>query len=192
MLDECRLPVLQAQRIDHALSLHAAQAGFDDFPLAGVDHDRNTGDVGFAHDEVEEASHGFFAFENALVHVDVDDLRAVLHLLPRHFQGLDVVAALDQSAEPGGACDVRTFADIDEQRVRGDFKGFEAAESQVSRPHRRPAWFQVPDAAGDLANVGRRGAAAPSHHVDHAPPGEVLDDVCHRFRRLIVFAEFVG
>ena len=32
---------------------------------------------------LQEAHHGGFRIEHALVHVDVDDLRAVLHLLAR-------------------------------------------------------------------------------------------------------------
>ena len=38
-------------------------------------------DVGLAGDELEEAVHGRDAVDHALVHVDVDDLRAVLDLL---------------------------------------------------------------------------------------------------------------
>ena len=46
-----------------------------------VDHDRHAGDVGLGGDQVEERRHRLLAVEQALVHVDVDDLRAVLDLL---------------------------------------------------------------------------------------------------------------
>ena len=50
----------------------------------------------------------------AFVHVDVDHLRAVLHLLARDFDGGGIVAGHDQFLEARGAGDVGAFADIDE------------------------------------------------------------------------------
>jgi hypothetical protein len=52
-----------------------------------------------------------------LVHVDVDDLRAVLDLLARHLQRCGVVAVLDQLAEARRAGDVGALADVDERNV---------------------------------------------------------------------------
>jgi hypothetical protein len=49
--------------------------------LRGVDHDRHAGDVRLRGDQVEEGDHRLDGVEHALVHVDVDDLRAVLDLL---------------------------------------------------------------------------------------------------------------
>ena len=66
-------------------------------------------------DQLEEPVHRGDAVDHALVHVDVDDLRAGLDLLRGHRQGGVVVAVLDQLAEPGGAGDVGALADVDEQ-----------------------------------------------------------------------------
>ena len=55
-----------------------------------------------------------FAIEHALVHVDVEDVGAVLDLLARHFQRGIIIAGLDQLAEFGGAGDVGPLADHDE------------------------------------------------------------------------------
>jgi hypothetical protein len=52
--------------------------------------------------------------QQALVHVDVDDLGAVFDLLTRdHDRGL-VIIRLDQLAEPRRTGDVGPLADIDE------------------------------------------------------------------------------
>jgi hypothetical protein len=49
-------------------------------------------DVGLGRDEVEEGGHRLLGIEQALVHVDVDDLRAVLHLLARDGERGRIVA----------------------------------------------------------------------------------------------------
>ncbi len=64
------------------------QAGLDHLPLRAVDHDRHARDLGLAGDQIEEADHRRLRIEHRLVHVDVDDLRAVLDLLPRHARAL--------------------------------------------------------------------------------------------------------
>jgi hypothetical protein len=51
-----------------------------------VDHDRHARDLGLAGDQLQEALHRRGAVEHRLVHVDVDDLRAVLDLLAGHRQ----------------------------------------------------------------------------------------------------------
>ena len=60
------------------------------------------GDVRLAGDQVEEFFHGGFRIEHALVHVDVDDLGAVLDLLAGHIEGF-VVAPRDQAGEGLGS-----------------------------------------------------------------------------------------
>ena len=84
--------------------------------LRGVDHQRHPGDVRLAGDQLEEAVHRGDAVDHALVHVDVDDLRAGLDLLAGDRQRGGVVALLDQPAEPGRPGDVGALADVDEQR----------------------------------------------------------------------------
>jgi hypothetical protein len=115
-------------RVDDALALDAAQAGLDHFPLGGVDHDRHAGDVGLAGDQVEEAHHGGLAVQHGLVHVDVDDLGAVLHLLARDRQRLLELAGQDHAGEGLGAGDVGAFADVDEQAARADGDGLQAGQ----------------------------------------------------------------
>jgi hypothetical protein len=72
---------------------------------------------------LQEAHHGRLRIEHRLVHVDVDDLRAVLHLLPRHGQRIVVAAFEDHAGEGFGAGDVGALANVDEQAVVGDVEG---------------------------------------------------------------------
>ena len=64
-----------------------------------VDHHRHAGDVGLGGDEVEELDHRLLGVDQALVHVDVDDLRAVGDLVARDVERGGVVAGGDQLAE---------------------------------------------------------------------------------------------
>ena len=55
--------------------------------------------------------------EQAFVHIDVDDLRAIGHLIARHFERGGVIARGDQLAEFRRARDIGALADIDEGDV---------------------------------------------------------------------------
>jgi hypothetical protein len=104
--------LFHADGIHNALALDAAQAGLDDRPLAAVDHDGHTGDVWLRCDQVQKTHHGGKAIEHGLVHVDVDDLCAVFHLLPRNGQGLLVLAVQNHAGKGFGAGDVGALADV--------------------------------------------------------------------------------
>src|SRR3546814_8582643 len=79
---------------------------------------RHAGDVRLGGDQLEKGGHGVNRVEQAFVHVDVDYLRAVLHLLARDFDGGGIVAGHDQLLELGRSGDVGAFADIDETGAR--------------------------------------------------------------------------
>ena len=72
----------QRNRIDDALALQALQPGLDDLPLRGVHHERHFGDFRLACQQLQKARHRGDAVDHALVHADVEDVRAVLDLLP--------------------------------------------------------------------------------------------------------------
>ena len=106
--------LLHADRIDDALALDAAQPRLDHLPLGAVHHDRHAGDVGLAGDQVQKAHHGGLAVQHGLVHIDVDDLRTVFHLLASHCQGLLKLAVQDHAGEGFGAGDIGALADVHE------------------------------------------------------------------------------
>jgi hypothetical protein len=73
------------------------------------------------------------AIDHALVHVDVDELRAALHLAARDIERGIVVAGRDQLAELGRAGDVRALPDVNEIRVQRQRERLEARQPQMTR-----------------------------------------------------------
>ena len=125
-------PFLHADGVDDGLALDAAQTGLDHLPLGAVHHDRHLGNVRLAGDQVQEAHHRRLAVQHGLVHVDVDDLCAVLHLLARHGQRFLVLVVQDQARKGLGAGDVGALADVDEQMALADGQRLQAGEAHGS------------------------------------------------------------
>ncbi len=61
-------------------------------PLRRVDHERNLGNLGLAPQQLQEARHRGDAVDHSLVHADVENVGAILHLLPRNTYRLFVLA----------------------------------------------------------------------------------------------------
>ena len=192
VLDEGGLALLHGNRIHHRLALQAFQPGLDHREFRRVDHHRHARDVRLGGDQIEEGHHGGFRVEEALVHVDVDDLRAVLHLLARDRQRARIIAGGDQLAELGRAGDVGALADIHERDFRRQRKGFQPGQPQLPRHLGYRARRLARHRLGDRRDMVRRGAAAAADHVDQPGRGEFAEQFGHRLRALVVITEFVG
>ncbi len=192
VMDELLDAFLHADGVDDALALDALEAGFDHFPLGGVDHDRHAGDVRLAGNQIEEGHHGLLRIEHAFVHVDVDHLGAGFHLLQGDFEGFGVVVFADQPGETGGTGDVGTFADVDEQRLAIDGERLQARQTAGLGNVRDLARRVTGHGLGDGFDMPRRGAAAAADDVQEAALGEFFDDFGGLRRQFVVFAEFVG
>ncbi len=83
---------------------------------------------------LQKADHRRLAVEHRLVHVDVDDLRAVFDLLAGDAERLLELVVQDQARERLRPGDVGALADVDEQRVAVDGDRLEAGQF-----HRRHA-----------------------------------------------------
>ena len=114
MLAELLFAFLQRDRVDDALALQALQPGLDHLPLRGVHHEGNLGHFGLAGQQLQEARHGRDAVDHALVHADVDDVGAILDLLPGHAYGFFEFAFLDQPGELRRTGNIGPLADHDE------------------------------------------------------------------------------
>ncbi len=194
VLDEVLLAFLQRDGIDDGLALHALQAGLDDAPLGGVDHQRHFGDIRLGGDQVEELHHRGFAVQHGLVHVDVDHLRAGLHLLLGDFERLVVFAFEDQALELGRAGDVGALADVDEQRVVADVERLQAGQAAALFQVRQLARRHVFQRFGDGLDVRRRSAAAAARDVEEAAGGELLHQARGLLRQFVVagFGQWIG
>ena len=104
----------QRDRIHNAFALQALQPGLDDLPFRGVHHERHLGDFGLARQQLQKARHGRDAVNHALVHADVDDIGAVLDLLPGDAYRFFILALLDQLGELRRTGHVGPLADHDE------------------------------------------------------------------------------
>ena len=142
------LAFLHRDRVDDALALHALQARLDHLPLRAVDHDRHARDLGLAGDQVQEADHRRLRVEHRLVHVDVDDLGAVLDLLAGDAERFLELAVQDQARERLRAGDVGALADVDEKRALADRHRLQAGKLH-GRDHHA--------AAASSLNFGTRG-----------------------------------
>jgi hypothetical protein len=192
MADKRVLALLERDRIDHRLALHAFQSGFDHREFGGVDHQRHAGDVGLRGNEIEKRRHRLLGIEQALVHVDIEDLRAVFDLVARHRQSCRVIAGGDELAEARRAGDVGTLADIHERNGRRQREGFEAGKPQQRRDARNFARRLAGDGGGDGADVIGRSAATTADDIGDAGSGEFADQRRHGLGTLVVMAEFVG
>ena len=102
LVQEFFLAFLEADGIDHGLALEAFQTGFDHGPLGAVHHHRHARDFRFGGDEIEEMGHGLDAVEHSFVEIDVNDLRAVVHLLTGHGQRLLILRRARDHLEKRG------------------------------------------------------------------------------------------
>ncbi len=185
------LAFLEADRVDDALALQALQSRFEHGPLRRIEHDRDARDVRLGRDQVQEAHHRRFRVEHALVHVDVDDLRAARNLLARDVERAVVVLGLDQAPELRRARDVGALAHVHEQAVRPDVERLESAQAAARLDDGRHARRQARDRVRDVLDVLGRRAAATTHDVDE-PAGRVLaHQVGCLARGFVVFAECI-
>ena len=99
--DELVFTFFKRDGVHHGLALNAFQARFDDLPLGRVDHDRYAGDVRLRGNQIQVTDHGRFGIKHAFVHVNVDDLSTVFHLLTGDFQCFVVSFFFNQSFETG-------------------------------------------------------------------------------------------
>ena len=190
--EELFFALLEADRIDDAFALHALQPGLEDRPFRAVDHHRHAGDVGLGGHEVQQAGHHGFAVQQPVVQVDVDDVRAPLHLAPGDGHGLVHPAVAHEPGETPGAGHVGPFADHQKRALGSNDQRLEAAVAGGGLDVRGLARGVLSDRRGDRPDVVRRGPAAAAHDVQPAVGGELAQHLGHLLRCLVVVAKLVG
>ena len=130
--------------------------------------------------------------EQALVHVHVDDLGAVLDLIARDVERGRIVARGHELAEARRAGDIGALADVHERDFRRQREGLQPRQPQPPRHVRDRARRLAGHRLGDRGDMRGRGAAAAAHDVDEAIGGELADELGHVVRALVVIAELVG
>jgi hypothetical protein len=118
---------------------------------------------------LQKLLHGRHGVEHRLVHVDVDDLGAVFHLLARHRQRVVEAAFEDHAREGLGAGDVGALADVHEQRLGADVEGLQARQAQL--------FLESGTARGDQATASAI-AAMCAGVVPQQPPTMFTSPLC--------------
>ena len=191
-LPEGLFAFLQADGIHDAPALDALQAGLDDFPVGAVNHDWHAGDVRLRGNVVQKRGHGLLGIEHGFVHVDVDNLRAVFDLLPRHGKRCFEFAGEDQLGKFGRAGDVGALADVDEARIRPQHQRLEPAETGIALRLRENVRRESAHGLGNRTDVRGCRSAAAAGDVQPAVRCKIAQIGGHRFRRLVKSAERVG
>ncbi len=111
---KCFFANFQRNRVHNALALQALEPGLNHFPLRRVHHEGGFGHFRLAGQQLQEARHRRDAVDHALVHADVDDVGAILHLLPGHADRFFEFAFLHQPGELRRTRDIGPLADHDE------------------------------------------------------------------------------
>ncbi len=129
--------------------------------------------------------------DQALIHVDVDDLRTVFHLIAGDSQRRRVIAGGDQLSEAGRAGDVGTFANVDEGNVLGQHEGFETRKRHEGLVLGNGARLVILDGFGNRPDMLGRRAAATADDVDKTVAGKTLHLARHHLGRFVILPEFV-
>ena len=186
------LSLFQADGVDDALALHALESRLDDLPLRAVDHHRDTGDVGLAGDQVEQAGHRLEPVEHPLIEVDVDQVGAPIDLVAGDLQGRFVVVVENQPGEPFRARDVAPLAHHREVGFGKQGVGVQAREAGARHPRGDDPRTLLPDCPGNRLDVGRGRATAATDDVQPALGGELPEDPRHGLGSLIEASHLVG
>ena len=139
LAQEFLLAFLHRDRVDDRLALDAFESGFDDREFRGIDHHRHARDIRLRGDKVEKLDHRRFRIDQPLVHVDVEDLRAVRDLVARDRERADVVAGRDELSKPRRAGHIGSLANVDEGNVGRERERLEAGEAHQRRDVREPS-----------------------------------------------------
>ena len=130
------LTLLERYGVDDTLALHAFESCGDDIPLGGINHNRYARYFGFACHEIEECGHLLARIKQTVVHIDVDHLRSVLHLLACDGESLIIFLFLDKSEELARTSHIASLAHIDKSHFGSDVEQFQSTE-----PHCR--WLRL-------------------------------------------------
>mmetsp|Transcript_19959 Transcript_19959/g.56092 ORF Transcript_19959/g.56092 Transcript_19959/m.56092 type:complete len:310 (-) Transcript_19959:933-1862(-) len=186
------LALLETDTVRDAASLAVLQALNDDLELGRVHHDGHSCNVRLPRDEAKELAHCGHPVDHGLIYVDVQDLRPVLHLQPRHRHRLLKLPRRNQPREPARARYVAPLTDVTEVEFRGKVQWLHATEPQHLRSGgnrtRRNTIYGLPDGF----DVIRSCATAAANHVDEPILGEALHVPSHRRGALVVAAHRVG
>ncbi len=191
MIQKGFLAFFERDGIDDGLALHAFKTSFDHVPFRTIDHHWHASDVRLSCNQVEILNHDLLAVDQSFIHIDVDDLRAVFHLIAGNNECCRIITSRNQLAKAGRAGNVGALTDIDEGNLFGQRERLKARQAHQWWHVNRLARRMLGDSRSDCANMVRRRATATANHVDEAFTREIFDLRGHCFRAFVVLTEFI-
>ena len=192
LVEELLLANLEGDGVDDSLALSALETGLDDVELGGVNHQRDLSNIGVGGEEVDEAGHGGDTVDETIIHVDVNDHRALLDLLAGNGKGGLVLTLTDEAAELSRTRNVATLTNVGEDNLGGEAEGLEAGEGEHVVASAAGAGDDALHRVADSADVVGAGAAATADDVEPSVAGVLGEGAGHLLRGLIVAAHSVG
>ena len=189
---ELLLAVLKADAVDNRFALHVLQACEQDIPLGRIDHHRYGRDDRIACDKPQVPGHRLDAIEQRIVHVDVDDRRAVLDLLSGYFHGLFKLVVANQIRKGLRTCHVGPFPNHRKPGFWPQCGGFLTAQPRPDNRLRGYSRWDISNSLRDRSNVIRCRTAATSDDVQPTVSSEILDVVGHSRRCKVVLSKRIG
>ena len=134
-------------------------------------------------------AHLLCGVEHRIVHIYIENHRAITHLLARNGERLVVVALVNQAQEFAAARHITSLAHIYKTAVWR-----EAIQARQPRnlPLGRDAWRSIFYRFGNGCDMARRRAAATAHYVHQTEFCKVRDVACHNLWRLVILPHLVG
>ena len=191
LLDKVLLAFFEADRIDDGLALYTLQSGFDHRPFRRVNHNWKPRYIRLRGDEAQELHHRILRVEHALIHVDVDDLRAIVHLVASNLDRGSIVVGLNQTPKSCRSRYIAALTHIDEQVIRSNIQRFEPGNPATHRRRGRHSRRQPFDYLLERANMLRPRSATATNQVDQPALCKLLDGLCHVLWRFVILAEFI-
>ena len=152
----------------------------------------HAGYIGLGGEQLQVALHRGLGVQQPLVHVHVQDLRAILHLLAGYGHRVLVPIPADETPESRRSGHVSPLSDVDEVGIFAYLQRLDAAQERVGRGLRSLAWRYSGDRVGDGARMLRTRSAAAADYVRQTARGELAKIGRHVSGGLVVFAELVG
>ena len=118
--------------------------------------------------------HASHRIKHGFVHVDVDDLCAILDLLSRNCDGLVILLFANQTCKHFAAGDVRTLTDVDEKRGVVNVQGLKARQSSFDCDIGHGANWKISHFLSNGFNMLGRRTATATDHIDETCASKFL------------------
>ena len=115
LVDKFFFAFFEGNGVYNSLTLHRLQTGFNHFPLGRVNHHRHFCRIRFGRHNVKETGHTFLRVEQGFVHIYVNHLRTVFHLIDSNFNGFAKFLFFNQTLKLRRTCYVIAFAHVYKQ-----------------------------------------------------------------------------